>query len=116
MKMKASKPVLHKNSNALYDFQHFAAFPAASVQLKKPLGGPKGLRFFQRLRLKKEPPSAGISNEEQGTPNIEGRRRFAPYISSKYPRLRRTILRHSLFDIRYSIFKIMYNMLVDNFW
>jgi hypothetical protein len=33
--------------------------------------------------LKKEPPSAGISNEEQGTPNIEGRWRFAPYIISK---------------------------------
>jgi hypothetical protein len=32
---------------------------AASIQLKKPSGGPKGLRFFQRLRLKKEPPSAG---------------------------------------------------------
>ena len=46
----------------------------------------------------------GISNNEQGTPNIEGRRRFAPYFYYKEPRLRRTILRHSLFDIRYSSF------------
>jgi hypothetical protein len=35
-------------------------------------------KLFSGLRLKKEPPKAGISNNEQGTPNTEGRRRFAP--------------------------------------
>jgi acyl-CoA synthetase (AMP-forming)/AMP-acid ligase II len=41
--LKASKPFLHENSNTLYDHQHFDAFSAESVQLKKPSGGPKGL-------------------------------------------------------------------------
>jgi hypothetical protein len=61
----------------------------------------------------------GISNNEQGTPNIEGRRRFAPYISSK----RDCAFGAPSFDIPCSIFiiqsshiQIMYNMLVDNFW
>ncbi len=35
-RLKASKPFLHTNSNKLYDMLHFAAFPAASAQLKKP--------------------------------------------------------------------------------
>ena len=35
--------------------------------------GKQGTTLFPRLRLKKEPPSAGISNIEQGTPNVEGR-------------------------------------------
>jgi hypothetical protein len=43
MRLKASKPFLHENSNALYDYRHFAAFSADSVHLKKPSGGPKGL-------------------------------------------------------------------------
>jgi hypothetical protein len=47
MKLKASKPFLQANSNKLHDIQHFAAFSAASIHLKKPSGGPKGLRFFQ---------------------------------------------------------------------
>jgi hypothetical protein len=42
-RLKASKPFLHDNSNALYDTQHFAAFSANSIHLKKPSGGPKGL-------------------------------------------------------------------------
>jgi hypothetical protein len=42
-KLKASKPVLQENSNALSDNRHFAAFPVGSVHLKKPSGGPKGL-------------------------------------------------------------------------
>jgi hypothetical protein len=42
-RLKASIPFLYTNSNELYDFQHFTAFPAVSVQLKKPSGGPKGL-------------------------------------------------------------------------
>jgi hypothetical protein len=42
-RVKASIPYVHKNSNAIHDFLHFAAFTAASVQLKKPSGGPKGL-------------------------------------------------------------------------
>jgi hypothetical protein len=41
--LKASKPFLQENSNALYDHQHIDAFSADSVQLKKPSGGPKGL-------------------------------------------------------------------------
>ena len=42
-RLKASKPFLHKNSTALYDYRHFTAFSADSVQLKKPSVGPKGL-------------------------------------------------------------------------
>ena len=42
-KLKASKPVLHTDSNALYDVRHFVEFSAESVHLKKPSGGPKGL-------------------------------------------------------------------------
>jgi hypothetical protein len=42
-RLKASIPNVQKNSNAIHDFLHFAAFNAASVQLKKPSGGPKGL-------------------------------------------------------------------------
>jgi acyl-CoA synthetase (AMP-forming)/AMP-acid ligase II len=42
-RLKASKPFLQKNSNALYDDQHFEAFSADSVHLKKPSVGPKGL-------------------------------------------------------------------------
>ena len=41
--LKASKPFLHENSNALYDNRHFAAFPVDSIHSKKPSGGPKGL-------------------------------------------------------------------------
>jgi hypothetical protein len=42
-RLKVSKPIFHANSNALYDFRHFAASTAESVHLKKPSGGPKGL-------------------------------------------------------------------------
>jgi hypothetical protein len=42
-RLKASIPFSHTNSNKLSDFLHFTAFPAASVQLKKSSGGPKGL-------------------------------------------------------------------------
>jgi hypothetical protein len=42
-RLEASKPFLHENSNALYDYRHFDTFSADSVQLKKPPGGPKGL-------------------------------------------------------------------------
>jgi hypothetical protein len=42
-RLKASKPILHTNSSALCDLQHFAASAAESVQSKKPSGGPKGL-------------------------------------------------------------------------
>jgi hypothetical protein len=35
-RLKASKPFLHANSNALYDYRHFDAFSADSVRLKKP--------------------------------------------------------------------------------
>jgi hypothetical protein len=31
------------NSNEIHDYQHFAAFTADSIHLKKPSGGPKGL-------------------------------------------------------------------------
>ena len=43
MRLKASKPSLHKNYNALYNFQHFVAFPAEPVHLKKPSRWPKAL-------------------------------------------------------------------------
>ena len=43
VRLKASKPFLNENSDTLYDHQHFDAFSAESVQLKKPSGGPKGL-------------------------------------------------------------------------
>jgi hypothetical protein len=43
MKLKASIPVVQANSNALYDFRHFAAFPADTVHLKKPSRWPKAL-------------------------------------------------------------------------
>jgi hypothetical protein len=33
---KASKPYVHTNSNRLYEIPGFAAFPVASVRLKKP--------------------------------------------------------------------------------
>jgi hypothetical protein len=42
-RLKASKPFLHANFNALYNRRHFAAFTADSVLLKKPSVGPKGL-------------------------------------------------------------------------
>jgi hypothetical protein len=42
-RLKASKPFLNENSEALYDYRHFAAFSADSVHLKKASGGPKGL-------------------------------------------------------------------------
>jgi hypothetical protein len=38
---------LHTNSNRLYDIRIFAACSAGPIHLKKPSGGPKGLRFFQ---------------------------------------------------------------------
>jgi hypothetical protein len=43
MKLKASKPSLNTNYNALYDFQHFVAFPVDPVHLKKPSRWPKAL-------------------------------------------------------------------------
>jgi len=42
-RLKASKPLLHEDSNALYDYRNFVASSADSIQLKKPSGGPKGL-------------------------------------------------------------------------
>jgi hypothetical protein len=42
-RLKASIPLLHANSNELYDIRHFDVFTAASVHLKKPSGGPEGL-------------------------------------------------------------------------
>jgi len=42
-RLKASKPFLHNNYNALYDYLHFAAFSVDSIHLKKPSVGPKGL-------------------------------------------------------------------------
>jgi hypothetical protein len=59
-------------------------------------------KLFSRLRLKKKPPSAGISNEEQGTPNIEGRRRFASYFKFK----RNRAFGAPSFDIRHSLFGV----------
>jgi hypothetical protein len=42
-RLKASIPYVQRNSNAIHDFLHFAAFTAGLVHLKKPSGGPKGL-------------------------------------------------------------------------
>ncbi|MGD2084818.1 MAG: hypothetical protein PVH61_01420 [Candidatus Aminicenantes bacterium] len=42
-RLKDSIPFLQTNSNELYNIQHFDAFSAGSVHLKKPSGGPKGL-------------------------------------------------------------------------
>jgi hypothetical protein len=43
MSLKASIPILHTNSNELYDIQPMAAFSTGLIHLKKPSGGPKGL-------------------------------------------------------------------------
>jgi hypothetical protein len=42
-RLKASIPNVQANSYAIHDFRRFAAFPAGSIHLKKPSGGPKGL-------------------------------------------------------------------------
>jgi hypothetical protein len=42
-RLKASKPCLHTNPNASYDFQRFTAFSADSVHQKKPSRWPKAL-------------------------------------------------------------------------
>lgn len=41
--MKASIPGVYTTSYRLNNIRNFVAFTAASVQLKKPSGGPKGL-------------------------------------------------------------------------
>jgi hypothetical protein len=43
MTLKASKPSLYANSNALCEWRHFAAFSADSGYLKKPSRWPKAL-------------------------------------------------------------------------
>jgi hypothetical protein len=43
MRLKASIPILHTNSNELYDVRHIAEFSADLIHLKKPSEGPKGL-------------------------------------------------------------------------
>jgi hypothetical protein len=42
-RLKASIPIAQTNSYELHQTQHFRAFAAGSVHLKKPSGGPKGL-------------------------------------------------------------------------
>jgi hypothetical protein len=42
-RLKASIPLLHANSNELFNIRYFDAFVAVSIHLKKPSGGPKGL-------------------------------------------------------------------------
>ena len=42
-RLKASKPILQENSNAVDDSQHFSAISTGSVHSKKPSGGPEGL-------------------------------------------------------------------------
>ena len=42
-RLKASKPIMHSNSDALYDYMHIATFSADLIHLKKPSCGPKGL-------------------------------------------------------------------------
>jgi hypothetical protein len=43
IRMKASIPYVHANSNKSYDIRYLNACAVGSIQLKKPLGGPKGL-------------------------------------------------------------------------
>jgi hypothetical protein len=43
IRLKASIPNLHTNSNKLYDSRYLAAFSAGSVHLKKPSRWPKAL-------------------------------------------------------------------------
>jgi hypothetical protein len=42
-RLKASKPCLPANSYELYNIRHFDVVAAATVHLKKPSVGPKGL-------------------------------------------------------------------------
>jgi amino acid adenylation domain-containing protein len=42
-RLKASIPLLQRNTNELYNTRHFDGFAADSAHLKKPSGGPKGL-------------------------------------------------------------------------
>jgi len=50
-RVKASIPYVQVNSNEVHDFQHFDAFPAGSIHLKKPSGGPKGLSVPHAMGL-----------------------------------------------------------------
>jgi hypothetical protein len=62
MELKASIPYVHANSQRLYDILHLDAFPADSIQLKKPsvarrayrLPSPRGLcnLWFQFFFIK----------------------------------------------------------------
>jgi hypothetical protein len=42
-RLKASIPDLQTTSHQLHEIRHFDAFPAVSIHLKKPSGGPKAL-------------------------------------------------------------------------
>ncbi len=41
-RLKASKPSLYANSNALYNYRYFVAFSADLIHLKKPSRWPEG--------------------------------------------------------------------------
>jgi hypothetical protein len=58
MKLKASKHCLHGNYNAIYDIQHFIAFPADSIHLKKPSRWPKVLLIGSPCHGPPWPPEA----------------------------------------------------------
>jgi hypothetical protein len=47
-RLKASIPGVQKNFHQSHDIRNFDAFVAGSVQLKKPSGGPRGLRGSPR--------------------------------------------------------------------
>jgi hypothetical protein len=52
-RLKASIPYMQKNSNVLHDFLYFAAFTAASVQLKKPQEARRALSVPHAMGLTK---------------------------------------------------------------
>jgi hypothetical protein len=45
VKLKVSIPGVQANSNAVYDFRYFDAFPAESGNLKKPSRWPEGPKW-----------------------------------------------------------------------
>jgi hypothetical protein len=57
----------------------------------------------------------GISNNEQGMSNLEGRRRFAPYLNSAFGAPSFDIP-YSLLDIRYSFFSFLFLILQKKYF
>ena len=73
MILKASIPGVQTTFHQSHDLRILCCICCRFNSFKEAFRRPEGPTLFPRLRLKKEPPSAGISNIEQGTPNVEGR-------------------------------------------